>query len=305
MSHPRMASAAPTGCTSLLDVVSRHLGLSDCLDLAEACRLQAAHRRCREELQGAWPGLLRRALPRFELPPELLRPGLRPRLLAALPPLLQAEVAEGQNVKLQTLEQAERLARLLSSARESTAAHAARGGTMAHTLLAHLRFPHEGLGPALEKQLLAKPLVEEQEASLCLGEPIACKTLTNGAALHVHVAVQGGSLLMGMRDDDTPSDEIVQFDPFMWNTEVAEGGPVLTLDIASLSPALVVHYRGVGVQVNGTWESTFSGILSVKEGLSDAAHALTEGVLCILSVRDGVPQPSRRLIDSLNVDSVR
>lgn len=286
---------------SLLDVVTTYSPVLGFLLLRDLPQVQVAHPLLRAALEGsaAWWEAACRALPDFEVPEELFEAPSRVEALRLLPPLLGARVAAGLREPLGSLEQARKLSKQLAAAQKTARAHAAKGGTVAQALLARLAFP-ENVEAALVRDLGGE---DAAALPLSFGTPIDCPGTKRPVA--IHLALRNGTLLLGARDDGAASAEVPMGGPDFFLQPERPGEESLTIDVTSASSALLLHYRGVGVLVNGTWESAASGMLTFSKGRKSAARALAEGILCVLAVRDGLPEVSARLAQTLHLDTVR
>jgi len=281
------------------------------LYLADLSQVQALNLVARSTLEdaNAWLESASKDLPKFRLCRSLFFPACRAEFMKFFKTYLGAAVAHGCKVRLETMDEARKMAKLLGNAQRAAARHAARGGSLAQVLVGKLAFDRNTIDAAFEETL--NPENGQGALDLCLGTTVALPIAgrRHGTApLRLHFAWQGGSLLVSARDDNMPSASIEvprDYYPIYrgFPDEGSRSQKPLTLDVISLSRALTLNHRGVAVHKNTAWQAAASGIFAVAKGEEAARRALTRGVLCIICVRDGMPEHSTYLAKTLNLDT--
>jgi len=277
---------------------------------ADLSQLQALSVIARSTLEDAiaWLESASKDLPKFKLCRGLFGAACRAEFMKLFKTYLGAAVADGCKVPLETMDEARKMAKLLGNAQRAAAGHVARGGSLAQVLVGRLAFDRNTINAAFEETL--NPEIGHGSLDLCLGTTVALPIAgrRHGTkTLRLHFAWQGGSLLVSARDDKMPSASIeVPKDHYPIYLGFPDERPrrqkTLTLDVVSLSPALTLNHHGVAVHKNTTWQAAASGIFAVTKGKEAARRALTRGVLCIISVRDGMPEHSSYLAKALHLD---
>mmetsp|Transcript_81722 Transcript_81722/g.264806 ORF Transcript_81722/g.264806 Transcript_81722/m.264806 type:complete len:320 (+) Transcript_81722:86-1045(+) len=291
--------------------------LAKFLSLSDMSHLQALSSQAKVAFEEAatWWERASLALPRFEIGRNLFELPHRKQVLSLLAPLLGGAIDETVTVQLRSMDEVQKLSKLLNNANNVAASHLSRGGSLASVLVGLLRFPKETIRSALEETGSER---RGDDAGLCLGCSVPLHKAETGlgrpcglgsSTLRLHFAVQNGSLLISVRDDGKASGDIELpqevFSIHQDHEDEPDGSIPLTLDIASSSSALTLHHRGVGVFMNGSWQAAASGIFAFTKGKAAAADALAAGVLCVLSVRDGMPGHSTYLAKTLHLDTLR
>lgn len=230
--------------------------------------------------------------------------------MALLKTLADADIAEGCEISVETLDDARKMAKLLGNAQKVAAGHRARGGSIARVVVGRLSFDRETLDAAFE-DAMGTESGHLGDSDLCLGASISFPTAASGphgdAPLCLHFAWQSGVLLVSARDDNVPSDSVeMPQDYYPISQGLLADGPTsqkpLTLDVICFSQALILNHRGVVVHKNSAWQAAASGIFAVTKGREAARKALTCGVLCIACVRDDEPEHSTGLAKTLHLD---
>jgi len=286
------------------------LHVAEFLVTADLSQLQALSVIARSTFEdaNAWLESASAALPKFELCRDLFGAACRAEFMKLFKTYLGAAVADGCKVPLETMDEARKMAKLLGNAQRAAAGHVAKGGSLAQVLVGRLAFDRNTINAAFEETL--NPENGHAALDLCLGTTVALPIAGRRhrtAPLRLHFAWQGGSLLVSARDDKMPSAsiEMPRDHHSIYRGFPDEGSrrrKPLTLDVVSLSPALTLNHRGVAVHKNSTWQLAASGIFAVTKGKEAARRALTRGVLCIISVRDGMPEHSSYLAKALHLD---
>lgn len=265
------------------------------------------HRECAQS--SAWKDGAIRALPGFILQPALFELSTRNEFLKFFPSLAKATVMRGATVPVNSVDDAQRLSKLLGGANNSALAHMKKRGRSACVFLGCLQFQGESIEHALvEHRHVSEGMEyteEEEEPMLCPSLPIAVPVpdaskskLPSTNAQHpldIEFGWQGGSLLVRAPTNlDLMEDSI--------------GNSSVTVDIACMDPMLTLHQRGVEACTGGEWTPATSGICAFPKGRAAAAQSLTQGVLCVLCVKEGAPRisaPSLRISQALHLEELR
>mmetsp|Transcript_120533 Transcript_120533/g.384890 ORF Transcript_120533/g.384890 Transcript_120533/m.384890 type:complete len:304 (+) Transcript_120533:194-1105(+) len=277
-------------------------------DLAQAQATDVQTRQAFEDLSVWWESTSA-ALPNFRLSQDLLSKGNRAEFMTLFKALLSTGFSPGVQVSLDTIAETRKVSRLLANANKAVAAHLGRGGSFAEVVITKLSFDPEKIGAAFEEAPLpGESGFRSGDTPLCIGTSVAVlgtsRTKEDGSPmpLRVHFAWQSGSLLVNARDDDLPSEAMERpQDPLGWWQE--DDSKTFTLDVMSLSSAMTFNYRGVAMQTKAAWQQASSGIFAMTRGKVAARDALTNGVLCIMCVRDGAPEHSTYLAKTLHLDT--
>lgn len=169
---------------------------------------------------------------------------------------------------------ADKLRKRLDKAHSTSSAHLAKGGRFAQVKVACLHF---------------------DKCSECEQSAIESEKL--GRAASIALEVPG----LGAAPDLVRLHFSVQEDKFLVAAE--NSSESMTLDFTVVSSALILDYRNVWVQMGGSFEKTTAGLMALTRGAAVATKALTEGVLCVINVRDGMPEYSNGIVATLHLDS--
>lgn len=264
--------------------------------------------RCECAKSAAWKDAATRALPGFVLQSTLFELPLRKEFLKFFPSLAEATVMKGVTVPVNTVDDARRLSKLLDGASNSAQAHMKKRGRSACVFLGCLQFAEESIEDALIEHRHGSAGVDDaeeiEEPVLCPSLPIAVpvpdlsKSKSLSAEQHlldIEFGWQGGSLLVR-----APTKLDLMAD--------AMGKSSVTVDIVCMDPMLTLHQRGVQVCTDGEWTPATSGICAFPRGRVAAAQSLTQGVLCVLCVKEGAPRisiPTQRISQALHLEDLR
>lgn len=271
------------------------------------------HRECAQS--SAWKDAAVRALPGFELQPALFELSQRTEFLKFFPSLATAVVMTGATVPVRSVDDAQRISKLLGGANNSALAHMKKRGRSARVFLGYLQFQAESIEHALVEHRNGSEGIQDTEED---EEPIFCPSLpiavpvpevsksklpsTNTKEpldiaqqpLDIEFGWQGGSLMVR-----APTKLDVMEDA----TDKS-----VTVDIACMDPMLTLHQRGVEACTDGEWTPATSGICAFPKGRAAAAHSLSRGVLCVLCVKEGAPRisfPTLRISQALHLEELR
>lgn len=264
---------------------------------------------CECAQSSAWKNSAIHALPGFMLQPALFELSARKEFLKFFPSLAKANVMRGATVPVKTVDDAQRLSKLLGGANNSAILHMKNHGHSARVFLGCLRFQGESIAHALVEHRRGSEGVEDtaelEEPVLCTSLPMAVPVPNSSKSKHQSTSVQhppdiefgwqGGSLL-------------VRASANLNLMEHSIGNSSVTVDIACMDPMLTLHQRGVEACTDGEWTPATSGICAFPKGRTAAAQSLTQGVLCVLCVKEGAPRisaPSRRISQALHLDELR
>jgi len=78
----------------------------------------------------------------------------------------------------------------------------------------------------------------------------------------------------------------------------------MSLDMTSVDPQVIMHYRGLSMTVDGPFEEAFPGMMSFAGGAAAASDALVQGVLCVFVARSGEPKATRPMGNYLNLEII-
>lgn len=256
----------------------------------------------------AWKDGAIRALPGFALQPALFELSRRKEFMKFFPSLAKAIVMRGAIVPVESVEDAQRLTKLLCGANTSALTHMKKYGRSACVFLGCLQFQGDSIEHALfeHRQALERTQdADEVEEPTCHSLPISVPTsevskskfslASTHSAFNIEFGWQGGSLMVRAPAkldlmEGTPSDSSV------------------TVDIACIDPMLTLHQRGIETCTGGEWTPATSGICAFPKGRAAAAHSLSRGVLCVLCVKEGAPRvssPSLRISQALHLEELR
>jgi len=298
---------------SFKPVISRHTvrqGVARFLFITDLSRLQALGVITKAVFEdiNTWFESASTALPKFKLCRDLFCTACRAQFMTLLKTFLNATIAGDCEVPLESMEDARKMAKLLENAQRAAANHRVRGGSMAHVVVGSLAFDAETVDAAFEDTVD----LESSQAGLdlCLGTSVIFPTATGErdgtAPLRLHFAWQSGALLVSARDDNVPSTSIEMpqdYHPIYRGLDDApRSRKPLTVDVVSLSHALILNHRNFVVYTNSAWQAADSGIFTMRSPRQVACEALTRGVLCIMYVRDGMPEHSTNLAKALHLD---
>jgi len=255
----------------------------------------------------AWKDGSIRALPGFTLQPALFELSNRKEFMKFFPSLAKAIVMRGVPVPVESVDDAQRLTKLLRGANNSALTHMKSNGRSASVFIGFLQFQGESIEHALVEQrhVPAMQDADEMEEPTCHSLPITVPTpgaskskispANNYCAFDIEFGWQGGSFM-------------VRAPAKLDAMEGAISDSSVTVDIACMNPMLTLHQRGVEACTDGEWTQATSGICAFPKGRAAAAHSLSRGVLCVLCVKEGAPRisaPSLRVSQALHLDELR
>eukprot|EP00440_Ansanella_granifera_P052609 gb/GFBE01057040.1/.p1 GENE.gb/GFBE01057040.1/~~gb/GFBE01057040.1/.p1 ORF type:complete len:332 (+),score=60.39 gb/GFBE01057040.1/:1-996(+) len=295
------------------------------LSLFDLPRLQLACRRLQTVLvgPGPWQTCLGKEQPKLRLSPELLEPGCRSQCLKAMPGIYRATLS-GATVEIKSLEEVRGLTKQLETAERTAASHFAGGGKTAHIVVARPRFSGHMLETALDKILPGRKAGGYK--AMCFASPFRCPPVppdtppppgsseSTVTAVSIQLVWRTGALLIGAWEDDASSAE----EDISDEDEEDEGDddstddtmPVfrlLSVDVLSASPDLLLHYRSINITLNGPLNKAQSGVYNPTRGRDAAIQALSDGLLCVVCLKDRLAkrQGTDFLTNSLNFDSMK
>lgn len=291
--------------------------VAESLGLADLARLQAADTGTKALLatSGAWCRSWVAELPSLHVAPELLEPTVRPKLLAALPSLTVAAYATDSHFHFASLEDVERLAKLVAGARRSAVAHAGSGCAPSAVVVGCLRVPAKAAGAVVLEGLgRGRGAAAGNDDDLSCSEPItfpvadelASALGVDGGALRLSFAWRkGGMEVQALAAGAAPGKRRTRGA----GTAEERGGRLL-VDLTVRDPALVLHQRGGAAQLGGAWRPMGPGLSSFNGGQAAAEAALVRGVPCVLLVREGTAQAGQpggcqKLAHALHLDRMR
>uniref|UniRef100_A0A6V0KCS9 Uncharacterized protein n=1 Tax=Zooxanthella nutricula TaxID=1333877 RepID=A0A6V0KCS9_9DINO len=296
-------------------VLPRHLmreGLAKFLPLADLPHFRALDSHTKPALEDdlIWWECASSVLPQFRLSLELFSQRNRADFLSFAMGFLKSPVAACIEVPVRSMGEARKLAKLVANASTAAASHLARGGSFAKVFIGKLKFEETTIGAAFEDGLFPDQS-NAVEHEVCLGSTITVPDLQidgPGKQLSLHFAWQAGSLLVGARDDKLPIAAIELPEDYLWlyqelPAEQKATQRPLTLDLMSFSDAVILNHRGAAVPTNAAWQAAASGIYAHTRGKAAARKAFVEGVLCVMCVRDGMPEHTTCLAKTLNLDT--
>jgi len=295
---------------SLIAVLPNHVlrgSMAKFLLLSDMSRLQVADVATKSSLDevGIWLESARVALPEFSLSEELFKGGARGSFLMMLRVFRSTAVSRMDQVPLPSLAAATKLSKLLANANKAAAMHVARGGGSAQVFIARLMFKRETIAAVFEEG--ASEDTTGQAPALCLGATVVVPggPKQQRAAKRLHFAWRGGSLLVSARSDgartvdiDLPEEHL-----YLGAVEGDGTGAAVTVDVTSCSTALTLSYRGVAVPTDARWQAASNGICAHTRGRAAAVEALAQGVLCVICLRDGMPEAVSNLAKTLHLDT--
>lgn len=281
---------AALGWAMLENLFPRNLSLTD------LARLQAADAGIRELLResGAWSFCASAALPGIDIDPALLKAShRRQRLARHFPELLQAHFAEGPRVKILSPEDADRLAKLVKSARRVASVHAASGGGASCTVIGTIRFPRHALENVWTKQDPPNAVACSAPIALTVSSELMDALQSTSSRLEVQFGLSRCGLLVRLRDaagtaglvQDAEGGDSLAGEPSF--RELGSGGPVVDLCVGD--PAFTLHQRGGAAELDGSWKRMGPGVHLAARGKAAACEALEAGALCVVSVWDRPP----------------
>ncbi|CAE8618847.1 unnamed protein product [Polarella glacialis] len=265
-----------------------------------------------------WHGCLVREQPKLEIDPKLLEPECRRAILTAMPGIYRSAVSGP--VEIKSAEEAQRLSKQLEIAERTAASHMAVGGKVAHVVVARPRFSGSMLDTALDKTLPGKK--SGGYKAMCFASPFRCPPVppanpsaaesaeAPATAVSIQFVWRNGSLLIGAWEEDDASSAEEQEDEGDEEDDDSLDEPMpvfrlLAMDVLSASPELLLQYRGVGITLNGPLNKAQSGVYNPTRGKEAAIEALSNGLLCVLCLRDRLPKRPCNdfLTNALNFDS--
>jgi hypothetical protein len=90
------------------------------------------------------------------------------------------------------------------------------------------------------------------------------------------------------------------------HTQGLTGDGLVSLDLTSASPAMLLHLRSFEVPADGDWASSKSGLCSFTRGRAAANAEISRGVTCVLCIRTGgLRARQTSLAHGLHLDAVR
>jgi len=295
---------------SLCALFARNLvcqSLAEFLSVTDLAQVQALSPVALSALEGssAWLKSASAALPTFQLCPDLLGTANRSQFLALMKTLASVSTADGCEIPLASIADAQKMSKMLTNVNKAAAGHLAKGGSTAHIALAKIHFDSATIEAAFESARAADRH-GGGETDLCFGTAVTIPGTSGrggGAPLRLHFGWQDGALMLSARDDDLASSSIdmPQDQGFLYD-DFAGQAP-LTLDLMSVSTALTLSYRGMAMQTNSPWQAAASGIFALTRGKAAARDALTRGLVCVICVRDGMPEHSTYLAKTLHLDN--
>eukprot|EP00931_Biecheleriopsis_adriatica_P063405 TRINITY_DN38394_c0_g1_i1.p1 TRINITY_DN38394_c0_g1~~TRINITY_DN38394_c0_g1_i1.p1 ORF type:complete len:305 (-),score=70.58 TRINITY_DN38394_c0_g1_i1:36-950(-) len=288
------------------------MGLFDALAVQELCRLQNLNKSFAGLVGSAylqWQTTAKRALHGFELSPVLFRSDVLPQFLKLMPSLLEQASARQASckqekaqslplVRLECLEEAQKLQQRLCTASKQAREHMLGDGRFAKVLITHLRVP------AATEAIVAcgAPLVihDVPPAAFKTGGEDSAGTLQTAVSFRLHLARRQGKLLVALRDDAAS--------PLTDNQEgdasIGRQGEFM-LDLSSVDPSgLLLHCRSVRMWLNGPFVEA-RGICSFPSRPADATRGAGSH-LCVLCLRDSsgtLKNCSVRRLEALQIDN--
>merc|ERR1712218_397443 len=160
-----------------------------------------------------------------------------------------------------------------------------------------MQFPRK----ALSKALPSSHWVPERPA-ICIGDSarLHCTGLLGGWVAKstevptsantwtIRLSFQDGFLCLAVNSDYALGDYLT-----------------LSVDIAACSSAFILSYRNVDVVVNGEWSVCHTGLFAMTGGREATIEALSNGVPCVMYIRQGNNKKQLGLVRTLNLDKVR
>lgn len=283
------------------------------LALTDLPRLQMADASTKGVLDHsrAWQSCTEQAFPWLDVVPGLLDADVRKEIADLFPALLRVVPADDmQRVPLDDLPALRRFAKLLRSALNAATSHLAAGGQAACVSVVRVRFPEQAAKEAFLGRELGRPaggflpaFHEENEFSQdgCYSLPlrlcgVPAGLMPQGTCLQEPLrfcfALQQGSPLVKI-----------------WHVLGAPPLPAaMVVDFACSHPALLLHQRGHVAAIGGTWGKAGHGLCMPSHSIEAAAKALSEGVPCIMCLRDEGLQARKAIAGiahALHLDSLR
>mmetsp|Transcript_72187 Transcript_72187/g.154524 ORF Transcript_72187/g.154524 Transcript_72187/m.154524 type:complete len:332 (-) Transcript_72187:162-1157(-) len=297
--------------------------LPEMLGTVGLARLQGVTALVEKSLRSAqaWQRALALELPAFAFDASLLVLPERHRLLAAVPQLLETKLSEGLAMSIRSASEAQRFVKALRAMHRTASAHVASGGRMAHMLVGRFAFPGDAAVAALTAFPSAIPDDSQLEDLPCVMSEI--NTFEFGAEcgiasgpLEIRLALRGGSLLLGTQGvqvaqddngDNATEGELLPSRFALMGGAGQEHDGFLTVDLVTASGEILLSKRGMTANADGSLSHSNGGMCSILARKPVASKALEEGLLCVLCVRDFIPeQPEEcRLACALQLDRIR
>mmetsp|Transcript_132523 Transcript_132523/g.383050 ORF Transcript_132523/g.383050 Transcript_132523/m.383050 type:complete len:330 (-) Transcript_132523:83-1072(-) len=324
---------------SLAVVFPRHLmahSLATLLELQDISRLQATDCATKSVLEDAacWSEKVSDVLPHFDLAKSLFEEGTRGRFMMLCKTLSSASFSHSLNrvpAPLRKIDEAVKLAKALAKAKEAAALHEEKLGSPVRVFLARLQFDEENMEAAFKTGPLDS--TNQGDRMICLGKVVeappelafecAMRSMTPDRfavgehrcipeeVRRLHFAWMGGRLVVSARDDDMLTKDIIEQDdrrPWAYwgdEDEYERCDRHVTLDLVACDSAWIMQYSGVAVPKNASWHGLSSGGICSCHRVSKrvAMEALTRGVLCVISLRGGMPETTTNLAKTLHLDT--
>jgi hypothetical protein len=231
-----------------------------------------------------WKTSVARCWPNITFGDALFERACRRVFVSCLASLSGASQSTRCFVEVKDENDARKLTKLMRNARTSADAHLRNGGSSAEVILCQL---HKGGN-----------LPEAKDSAMELGH-LEFERKSAGAKPEVcslDLQLEGQRLLICAQSlGSKPA-----------HTQGLTGDGLVSLDLTSANPALLLHLRSFEVPSDGNWTHSKSGLCSFSRGRAAATEQISRGVTCVLCIRTGGPRTKQTsMAHGLHLDLVR
>lgn len=231
-----------------------------------------------------WKTSVARCWPNIAFGEALFERASRRVLVSCLASLSGASQSNRCLVEVKDENDARKLTKLMRNARTSADAHLQNGGSSAEVVLCQM---HERRTLPVVKDSAVELGHIEFERISAGGKPDPCSLDLQLEGQRLLICAQGLASKPG-------------------HTQGLASDSLVSLDLTSANPALLLHLRSFEVPSDGSWTSSKSGLCSFMQGRAVATEEISRGVTCVLCIRTGgLRARQTSMAHGLHLDLVR